>query len=593
MMKKLLTLSFFLLLVVVSLFVPMAASAHLDPSTDQNAYQFFNDNGTEAGATTRAAVNTAITGVSLSEIVRLRFEVEEINASNVIVLGRIEYSSDATSCTNGTWTAMDTTATAWRITNSTQETNATATTDRISASALVFDNGWWFDTQNEDATGQTLGSEQTEWEWAFSGPGASANTTYRFRVTGHATSGTVLTTYTNCAQLTTAATVTLSQAAFGYYEDGTETGSTIIGTQDTNISRNVDSNSNMLLRVRLQEGGSGSGNTTDDYQLQYSKNSGAYTDVTTVSSNIIGFNSTNLTDGGATTNRLTAGSGSFVAGEISEDGLVDDHQITASNYTEHLYALTLVSADLANNDTLDFRVLRNGSPITYSITPRITATKTAQPSFTQNDFRWYQNLDSVTLTSLWGNLATQDNLDIRVIPAGNNPPGVGEKLRLQVNITVADAPLSATTQAFQLQYKAGTDESCSTGSWVDVGAKGSSTVAWRFFDNAGLADTTTEVNQISTSDVAGGYSEVNPTGTNPLQVLTGQDMEWDFPIESVSGQVQDATTYAFRVVKSGGTVISYTAGDCPTLETEPGTANLLRHGGVFVDGSEKGLFWAD
>jgi hypothetical protein len=99
---------------------------------------------------------------------------------------------------------------------------------------------------------------------------------------------------------------------------------------------------------------------------------------TVVPPSVVGFNSANLTDGGATTNLLGSGSGSFVAGKVSEDGLVDDHLLTASNYTEHLYSLTVESDAVGDGDTLDFRVLRNGAPIdTYTVTPRITIVKSS------------------------------------------------------------------------------------------------------------------------------------------------------------------------------------------------------------------------
>jgi MSHA biogenesis protein MshQ len=174
-----------------------------------------------------------------------------------------------------------------------------------------------------------------------------------------------------------------SQAAFRFYDDGTEAGSTAIAAQDTNISRDVAAgNSNLQLRLRAQEINALPGAAVDDFQLQYSKNAGAYTNVTGGSANVRGFNSASLSDGGATTNRLGAGSGSFVAGVIAEDGLADNHQITASNYTEYLFSLTLVSADLANADTLDFRLLRNGVTIAaYSVVPRITITKVTVGSF--------------------------------------------------------------------------------------------------------------------------------------------------------------------------------------------------------------------
>ena len=174
-----------------------------------------------------------------------------------------------------------------------------------------------------------------------------------------------------------------TQAAFRFYEDGTEAGSTATAAQDTNIARDITGgSSNLQLRLRFQEINALSGAATDDYQLQYSKNAAAYANVTAASTNVKGFDSTNLTDGAATTNRLTAGSGSFLAGVISEDGLADNHQITLSNYTEYLYSLTLVFADLADSDTLDFRLLRNGATIAaYSVTPRITVTKVTPGSF--------------------------------------------------------------------------------------------------------------------------------------------------------------------------------------------------------------------
>ncbi len=333
----------------------------------------------------------------------------------------------------------------------------------------------------------------------------------------------------------------LTQAAYRYYEDGTEAGATAIANQDTNITRDVSAgDSNLQLRVRLQEtDGTDGGPSTDDYQLQYELNdSGTYLyfdtaladsypnsnfdsliaittagdargqsftgnggslryayfyvsassavptgtvvakiyahtgtfgtssvgtgaalatsdtisidsigtnavefkfafsgveqitltngtnyvvvvdttgvtmgggnirlnqDITspthagnrvnllssawsatstsdigfailTAGGSVVGYNSASLTDGNATTNRLGSGTGSFVAGEISEDGLVDDLQITASNYTELLYSLTIESTAVADNDTLDFRVLRNGATtgMTYTVTPRIT-----------------------------------------------------------------------------------------------------------------------------------------------------------------------------------------------------------------------------
>jgi hypothetical protein len=92
--------------------------------------------------------------------------------------------------------------------------------------------------------------------------------------------------------------------------------------------------------------------------------------------------SSNLTDAAVTTARLTAGTGSFVAGKVSEDGLVDDLAITASNYTELLYSVALKQSSLVNGDTLKLRVIRNGvtTGLTYSQYPSITIVSGTAPA---------------------------------------------------------------------------------------------------------------------------------------------------------------------------------------------------------------------
>lgn len=177
-----------------------------------------------------------------------------------------------------------------------------------------------------------------------------------------------------------AATFAITARAYRIYADGTESGSTALANENTAYDADVTSGDvNMQLRYGVQETGGVSGATTDDYQLQYSKNGGAWTDVAAASTVAKAFPSTNLTDAASTTNRLSAGSGSFGAGELDEaDGLVTDWRLLSTNYSELLYSITVISADVADNDTLTFRVMRNGAVLdTYSVTPTITITKSA------------------------------------------------------------------------------------------------------------------------------------------------------------------------------------------------------------------------
>lgn len=170
------------------------------------------------------------------------------------------------------------------------------------------------------------------------------------------------------------------QNAFRLYEDGTEAGSVAIAAQDTNITRTVDADSSLLLRIGIQESNGGDGVNADDWQLQVSKNAAAYADVSAVSANVKGFNSASLTEGNPTSERLTGGTGLFAPGKISEDGLADNSKILQTRHSEFLYSLTLVAADLANGDTLDFKVLINGGALfAYNIVPRITVSKVVPP----------------------------------------------------------------------------------------------------------------------------------------------------------------------------------------------------------------------
>ncbi len=134
------------------------------------------------------------------------------------------------------------------------------------------------------------------------------------------------------------------------------------------------------LRYRVQEIGDGDidGGTTDDYSLQYQVNGGGgWTSITTSSSRVQTDTSSELSDGSATTNRVTNGlsdgSGSFVAGEQEDgDGEITDSQLTGNDFTEHVWALDLISADWSASDFVEFRMRYNGGGMDNTALPRIT-----------------------------------------------------------------------------------------------------------------------------------------------------------------------------------------------------------------------------
>jgi hypothetical protein len=274
---------------------------------------------------------------------------------------------------------------------------------------------------------------------------------------------------------------------------------------------------------------------------------------------------------------------------------------TNSGYWEYS-APNITSWTDVGNTTLHFEGVKVGKGDGYTayvdavwVEVDYTPTGGGGPTYTQNDFEWFATANSVTLTNIWPsgdgeNLSENDV--ITQFPPSNEPLAPGDQIRLQMNMTVGSATLSASTQAFKLQYSE--DDDCTTASvWLDVGGKGSGTI-WRLFDEAAIGDSTTQVNDISTSTASaeGYYSEINPSAVNPNEVLSGENTEWDWPLEN--NGANENSTYCFRMVLSDGTELdSYNTDSYPKMVTAPGAVNLMRHGNVFESEVEKGYFWTN
>lgn len=172
--------------------------------------------------------------------------------------------------------------------------------------------------------------------------------------------------------------------AFRFYDDDAgEAASAPLANQDIDITVDVDGgNVALQFRIRVDETGGADGTTMDDYQVQYDKNTvGPVNLTTTDSGDGIHAVAAGLTNDAATTDRGTngisnPGAGSFVAGEQSDDGLVDNRMLTASNFTEHAYGVEIIAANVSNGDTFDLSI-STPAAIVDNTTPRITIQKSA------------------------------------------------------------------------------------------------------------------------------------------------------------------------------------------------------------------------
>jgi hypothetical protein len=256
----------------------------------------------------------------------------------------------------------------------------------------------------------STGGDQDTWaqtEGLFSGTGVktattgsvtpgSAATSDRFeallaatRATNHGNQ-TLTITCNSSSSVTgpwTAVTFTPELTAFRFYDDdGDEAGSTPLAAQDTNISLDASGDPIVHLRLMVEETGGLSGATTDDYTLEYSKNSGTWSQFssTDTGDGILDGVTANISDGSLTTNRATngitdPGAGSFVAGEQSTNAPLFDMQLTANNFTEHVFSFKFTDANTSASDTFDFRFeAANGlENIVNTAVPRVTITAAA------------------------------------------------------------------------------------------------------------------------------------------------------------------------------------------------------------------------
>ena len=162
-------------------------------------------------------------------------------------------------------------------------------------------------------------------------------------------------------------------------DDGNETTATWKAALNTNVVFDtVDLDAN--FRIRIQTAAVSIKTTTP--QLQYSKNSGAWTNVNASSSVVRCFASPNVGDGDATTEQL-AGSQVFVAGSFDEVDGLGAATVLNSQDTEHEYCVQVRSVDVVTTDTIDLRVNDNGIDYdAYTVIPRITVTITGGGSTT-------------------------------------------------------------------------------------------------------------------------------------------------------------------------------------------------------------------
>lgn len=160
------------------------------------------------------------------------------------------------------------------------------------------------------------------------------------------------------------------QLSFRFYDDdGTnETNHTVKAAIDTDIT-NQALDENLLIRILLDET-AGIAEANLKPALQVSLNSGAFQDVTDISTIARSFGSTGLTDGGDTTQIIGVGASYLLVNQGQEDvsgvagGTACDW--AGNEECEFVYCVQILSADVSASDTVDFRI-SDGQVDSYTI----------------------------------------------------------------------------------------------------------------------------------------------------------------------------------------------------------------------------------
>ncbi len=156
-------------------------------------------------------------------------------------------------------------------------------------------------------------------------------------------------------------------------------GASYAGALDTSIEVDVTAGN---VQKRLRIGIENTDATTagaSAYKVRVSKNGGAYADVTASSSNVKTFACANFADGDDVAQLITSGTYQTDnnAAEESTGAFTLTAGLAASTKFETEIALEFISADLANGDSLDFRITQSDGTVldTYTVTANATITK--------------------------------------------------------------------------------------------------------------------------------------------------------------------------------------------------------------------------
>ena len=494
----------------------------------QRDFRWYENTGDLTPTTTLATESTPFTLRELGQVFRLRMSVQlpDLPLSTGDQSFKLQYATGVI----GPWTDVGPAGgpETWRgFDNATIADGATLPTTVLSLSNV----GETYEEANPSAVNPNAVASNNfaEWDWVLEENGAPFNTTFFFRMVKG--DDTALESYTRYPSIIMPPPLTLTQTDYRWFENVDSLDpSTPLAFEHTPFSATTHGE---VYRLRMSVGVDGLNLSTGSqaFKLQFSTDTGGpWTDVgSTVSATTWRF-----FDNPSVANGTTVGSLLLSTSNVRETyqeanpSVANPNPINVNQRGEWDWVVQDNGA--ADNTTFFFRMVESDDTAlgVYTFYPQITTPPA--PVLTQIDYQWFDNLDGITPTT--------DLADANTPFTGATPLGV---FRLRMNVAATVSNLTASDQAFKLQFATSTG-----GSYTDVGPF-SSTGDWRFFNNASVTDgTTLPSTLISTSDVPESYEEINPSAANPNAIDIGERGEWDWVVQS---NTSTPATFFFRMVK--------------------------------------------
>lgn len=179
------------------------------------------------------------------------------------------------------------------------------------------------------------------------------------------------------------------------------------------------------------------------------------------------------------------------------------------------------------------------------------------PSFTQKDFRFYVNTNSVDVTDPWPVGSAADLGEDVQVTAPDQRIKPGNIFRVRMNMLVTNATATVSNFPLKLQY-ATTSAACSAATnWADVG-NGSSNTDVHGYDNSLVSDGSNLANPtltIAPTTQLEGYNESGVTSGFNNQAALGSVAEWDWALQAGSN-ISAGSVYCLRMAETNGKIFS-------------------------------------